>query len=976
MSGDALEVYRRLGKDDSDSYDKLKKALLKRYELTEEGFRNKFRDTKIMKGETATQFMDRLKNYYERWVDFGEIEKSYDALLDLMLREQFVSNCNKSLAVFLKERTPKNSKEMASLAEQYVEAHGESSCFIGDHGPSKFKTNKTDKQGNSNNPKIDSKPMVKGNYSDKTCYKCGRKGHIQRNCRVKEKLAIAVGQNSDPENETHETGATCMMQLLSGSIENNHLKLATGEALPIISGACGHKKFSRKTNLPVFKGKVGDTMVDTLRDSGCTGVVVQSSLIKPEQLTGKVHLCILIDGTVKKVPMANIQVDTPFFVGEVEAMSMESPIYPLVLGNIPGIRSPSDPNPEWNSLKEKETVAVLTRAQSEKLKKPITPLKVPGEIELSLTAEQFKQEQLNDSSLKLLWEMSKDSKLIKLKSGNRSRYLEQKGILYREVKTSDGKKVDKQLVVPKQLRVKVMKLAHETLLGGHLGMKKTTDRIMSSFYWQGLQGDVNRYCRSCDLCQRTTPKGRVPHVPLGRMPLIDTPFQRVAIDLVGPISPVTDRGNRYILTMVDYATRYPEAIALPSIETERVAEALLEIFSRVGIPSEVLSDRGTKFLSNLMQEVNRLLSIKHLVTTPYHPQCNGLVEKFHWVLKSMLRKLCSEKPKDWDRYLSAVLFAYREVPQASTGFAPFELLYGRKVRGPMDILKELWVGEIDSDETKTTYQYIVDLKERLEETCRLAQSELEKAQCKGKYYHDKRSKDRKFQVKDKVLVLLPTDTNKLLVKWQGPFEIVDVLGNDYRAEVKGKIKTYHANLLKKYVEDFTIESDGTVNEQEDSSVLEKVSTAIVEPEPEIGTLDDEKLLGFSSIEQTETYKDVVISPKLSDNQREQVLALLEEFKDILSDLPGHTDLVEHDIELITDKPVRTKPYTIPYHMQNVVDNEIENMLKMKVIRPCNSPYASPIVLVKKKDGSIRFCTDYRKLNLISKFSTEPMMQAG
>ena len=205
---------------------------------------------------------------------------------------------------------------------------------------------------------------------------------------------------------------------------------------------------------------------------------------------------------------------------------------------------------------------------------------------------------------------------------------------------------------------------------------------------------------------------------------------------------MTERGNRYILTMVDYATRYPEAIALPSIETERVAEALLDIFSRVGIPSEVLSDRCTEFLSNVMQEVNILLSIKHLVTTPYHPQCNGLVEKFHWVLKSMLRKLCSEKPKDWDKYLSTVLLAYREVPQVSTGFAPFELLYGRKVRGPMDILKELWVGEIDSNETKTTYQYIVDLKEKLEETCKLAQSELEKAQGKGKYYHDKRSKVR------------------------------------------------------------------------------------------------------------------------------------------------------------------------------------------------------------------------------------------
>ena len=419
-------------------------------------------------------------------------------------------------------------------------------------------------------------------------------------------------------------------------------------------------------------------MVDTLRDSGCTGVVVQSSLVKPEQLTGKVHLCILIDCTVKKVPMSKIHVDTPFYVGDVEAMSMENPIYPLVLGNIPGIRSPSDPNLDWNSTVGKESIAVLTRAQTEKLKKPITPLKVPGEIDLSLTPDEFKKEQLNDSSLKFLWEMTKDSKLIRLKNGSQSGYLDQNGILYWEVEISGGRKMDKQLVVPKQLRVKVIKLAHETLLGGHLGMKKASDRIISSFYWPGLQRDVNLYCRSCDLCQRTTLKGRVSHVPLDRMPLIDTPFQRVAIDLVGPISPVTERGNRYILTMVDYATRYPEAITLPSIETERVAEALLGIYSRVGIPSEVLSDRGTHFLSNVMQEVNRLLSIKHLVTTPYHPQCNGLVEKFHWVLKSMLRKLCSEKPKDWDRYLSAVLFAYREVPQASTGFAPFELYMGER----------------------------------------------------------------------------------------------------------------------------------------------------------------------------------------------------------------------------------------------------------------------------------------------------------
>ena len=143
---------------------------------------------------------------------------------------------------------------------------------------------------------------------------------------------------------------------------------------------------------------------------------------------------------------------------------------------------------------------------------------------------------------------------------------------------------------------------------------------------------------------------------------------------------------------MDYATRYPEAVALPSIETERVAEALVDIFSRVGVPEEILTDCGTQFTSDLMGEIGRLLFIKQLNNTPYHPMCNGLVEKFNGTLKNMLRKMCAERPQDWDRYLNAVLFAYREVPQESLGFSPFELLYGRTVRGPMRILRELWTG--------------------------------------------------------------------------------------------------------------------------------------------------------------------------------------------------------------------------------------------------------------------------------------------
>ncbi len=383
------------------------------------------------------------------------------------------------------------------------------------------------------------------------------------------------------------------------------------------------------------------------------------------------------------------------------------------------------------------------------------------------------------------------------------------GTLYRQFQGVDGQK-HYQLVVPRILRTEVMKLGHETMMAGHLGTRKTTDRIISEFYWPGCKSDIRRFCQSCKPCQLTVPKGRVAKVKLGRMPLMDTPFKRVAVDIIGPIFPASEKGNRFILTMVDYATRYPEAVALPSIETERVAEAIVDMISRVGVPEEVLSDRGSQFTGGMMKEVSRLLSIKSLTTTPYHPQCNGLVEKFNGTLKSMLRKMSAERPKDWDKYLGAVLFAYREVPQESIGFSPFELLYGRTVRGPMTVLRELWSKRSDDSEVQTTYQYVIDLKQRLESTCQLAQDNLRDAAKYYKRYFDSKAKDRKFKVGQRVLVLLPTNHNKLLMKWKGPFPVEQVRNDmDYVVNMRGKAKLFHANMLKAFHER-TIDTDEPV----------------------------------------------------------------------------------------------------------------------------------------------------------------------
>ena len=118
-----------------------------------------------------------------------------------------------------------------------------------------------------------------------------------------------------------------------------------------------------------------------------------------------------------------------------------------------------------------------------------------------------------------------------------------------------------------------MEIAHVLIMGGHMGIKKTTDKIQSAFYWPGIQGDVTRYSKSCDVCQKTVNKGSVGKAPLEKIPLIDKPFKRVTINLVGPIGPPSEDSHRYILTLVDYATVYPEALLLKNIDTETVVEA-------------------------------------------------------------------------------------------------------------------------------------------------------------------------------------------------------------------------------------------------------------------------------------------------------------------------------------------------------------------------------------------------------------------
>ena len=565
---------------------------------------------------------------------------------------------------------------------------------------------------------------------------------------------------------------------------------------------------------------------------------------------------------------------------------------------------------------------------------------------LQMTAGELSKLQQEDSSLEAIRKAAKGE----ASTAGRG-FFEQNGLLYRKWTPSgqeNGELTIDQLVLPVVCRKAVLQLAHAIPLAGHMGRMKTAQRILQRFYWPNVFKDAAEFCKTCPECQKTTP-GKKTFAPLIPLPIIEEPFQRIAMDLVGPL-PRSRSGNKYILVICDYATRYPEAIPLRSIDAGHIAEELIKVFARVGVPKEILTDQGSNFTSQLLAEVYRLLRIQPIKTSPYHPQTDGLVERFNQTLKAMLRKTVWKEGKDWDKWLPYLLFAYREVPQSSTGFSPFELVYGRQIRGPLDVLKETW--ETSNKSNESVVSYVLAMQEKLSEMSELARENLAKAQKQQKKWYDENARERRFEPGEQVLVLLPTETSKLLAQWHGPYPVLRRLGPvNYEVDMYDKRKRqriFHINMLRKWHTPSTA-----------SLLAEDLST---EAKDEIVLWKDKE---------TEE-EQPIISNRLLEGQRTQLHTLLEEYKDVLSNEPGRTTMAKHNIETKSGNPVRLQPYRLPHAYRETVRQELEDMERSGVIEPSSSEWAAPIVLVKKKDGTLRFCVDYRKLNGLSQADAYPM----
>ena len=356
------------------------------------------------------------------------------------------------------------------------------------------------------------------------------------------------------------------------------------------------------------------------------------------------------------------------------------------------------------------------------------------------------EEQMADVTLKPLHELA-----VKLERG----YKYDDGILVQGEEDCLGD-MTCRVVVPKGRRQALLDMAHSGLVSGHFGVKKTYAKLSSHFIWPRMWVEVKAHVRSCGGCQRAS-RNTNARAPLQPLPCVGEPFHLVAFDLVGPI-PKSVSGFRYILTMMDMFSKYPEAIPLKKVDNEAVLEGMLEIFSRHGIPGTILTDQGSVFMSRLTKAVCQTLGIEQIRTSPYHPHSDGALERWHACLKGMLKRSEADL-KYWDRHLRYLLFAYRDTHHCVTGFSPFSLLFGREVKGPLGLVHSSWLdGEC---EAAGAGEWLIALKQQMAEMSKVVSEREKLEKCKMKQVFDRTAKSKSFEVGDLVLVRKPGLRKKL-----------------------------------------------------------------------------------------------------------------------------------------------------------------------------------------------------------------------
>ena len=705
LVGKAQQAYAALGVDEASDYEQLKQAVLRRYDINEESHRRRFRTASKKDGETNRELVTRLDDFATKWLQGC---CTVQEVKDRVVLEQLLNSLPENVRIWVMERKPKSSEEAGKLADDYAQARRQNDGRRSDptkkpmeqkgvrcHRCQKIghlaKDCRASKPGDGNRGKDPSggdTGRQKRDLSQIECFNCHQKGHYSSNCPrnamfCRESRLVQDGRSTVTkrwiQRREHES-----QMVKPGAVEGNSVNdvvLDTGCSRTLVQRKLVPEEKLLLDQVVAIRCAHGDTVLYPLAqikvelDGRTLDVEAAVSDTLPVSMLLGTDVPELTDLLEKEldlqVPEEDVLMVTTRAAGarrtqeegerqrrEAESGGRPRPLEEL--GERPQqVDQTEQEMGDWMADLDEDLFGVPREKQrktrgerrierrrhqmetaAEEQGTETTP--VPTHA-LDVGKDELKKQQDTDETLAGVREAA-DGQPSTAGVG----FFRKEGLVYRRW-TPPGRDADlmtvEQLVLPRQYRGTVLELAHAVPMAGHLGKQKTAQRILQRFYWPTLFRDVAEFCRSCGSCQKLS-KRKPCRAPLIPLPVLEEPFSRIAMDIVGPL-PRSHSGKRYILVVCDYATRYPEAILLKSIEAECVAEELVTLFSRMGIPKEILTDQGSNFTSQLLTEVYHLLHVHPMRTTPYHPQTDGLVERFN---QTLCGRLCSKKERTGTGY--------------------------------------------------------------------------------------------------------------------------------------------------------------------------------------------------------------------------------------------------------------------------------------------------------------------------------------
>jgi len=406
--------------------------------------------------------------------------------------------------------------------------------------------------------------------------------------------------------------------------------------------------------------------------------------------------------------------------------------------------------------------------------------------------------------------------------------------------------------------------------------------------------------KRCSKCQRFD-KAKPPKTPMQTREVVTLPFERVAIDLVGPY-PTAKGGFRFLLTCVDLATRWPEAIPIRVCTARVIIDKLEEIFTHNGFPTTIVSDNGAQFVGKTFTRWMVQNGITHIKSSPYHPQGNGVVERLHRTLGAIIAKTTNAKG-NWAAVVPRALYFIRTVPSDATGLSPFLAKQGWEPTTPLGVLYEAW---LDRElEGMDLGEFVAENSERIEYLREVSSLKLRETSEDRKRKWDGKAKAREFKENEEVLMRKAGLCGKLETSWNGPYKVVRKNSPvSYCIDVGDrKIPSVHISLLKAY-------------EKETEVAVISRATTVMDADV---TGDD---IG-------ERYAEAKVSGEgeLSGMQRAELNGLLEQFKDTLTKEPGLTARAVFSIDTGTHAPIHQRPYSTPAHFRTAIDTELDWLIE-------------------------------------------------